>query len=349
MEVIMKDHVTRFQENTAVQPSSFSTGKKRSESRLWSWWYHFTAPSMPKEGASFEQMELFRRGRTGSQIILALYFLLIIAIPARFLGTNEYLLSIIAGAALFLTVATILNRLGMITCAGILVVLTFLAFPIINIVTTPGGLSMPVLPLFSLLVLPLLCTVSFLSPGWVFAIALVNILFTLLSLAYLPRTAELDSILAIAYAGVVTPILLSQILVAVVSYVWVNGTVKALLRADQAEELVKLERDLAHQAEDAAQQKTRLEESMHRIVETHMRIANGDLDARVPVTEGDVLWQIAGPLNNLLARAQGWLQEARQWHRNYQTAYKQNEELKNANAQLQQNLQALQQSIGKHR
>jgi hypothetical protein len=190
------------------------------------------------------------------------------------------------------------------------VVLTFLAFPILNIVTTPGGLSMLVLPLFGLLVLPLLCAVSFLPPGWIFVVALINILFTLLSLTYLPRTAELSAILAIAYAGIVTPIIFSQILVSVVAFVWVRSSTQALQRADRAEELARLEHDMALQAEEAAHQKQRLEDSIHKIVETHMRVANGDFDARVPVGEENVLWQISGPLNNLLARTQRWRQDA---------------------------------------
>ena len=41
-----------------------------------------------------------------------------------------------------------------------------------------------------------------------------------------------------------------------------------------------------------------------------MRVANGDFDARVPVQEGNVLWQVSGPLNNLLARTQRWRQDA---------------------------------------
>lgn len=306
-------------QNYSVQPIPNKNGQKPSylasrpqqRDRLWQWWYRIASPPEPGNDPSFQQIEQFRRGRTGSQIILALYFLLIISIPAQFVGTNNsYLIPIVAGAALTLTIATILNRLGKINAAGILVVLTFAAFPIVNIITTPGGLSMLVLPLFDLLVLSLLCAVSFLPPWWVFVMALANILFTVLSLTYLPRTAELSAILAIAFGGIVTPIILSQVLISVVAYAWVQGTSAALQRADRAEELARLEHDLALQSEEAAQQKQRLEESIHKIVETHMRVANGDFDARVPVVEENVLWQISGPLNNLLARTQRWRQDA---------------------------------------
>jgi hypothetical protein len=314
MEGSMKDLSTRSlkqagPEKNAQVPSYLVTRTNR-ENILWRFWYDLTAPPEPKGDASVQDIEIFRRGRTGSQIILALYFLLIIAIPARFVGTNIYLIPIIIGSACALLVATILNRLRLITLAGVIVVLTFMAFPILNIVTTPGGLSMLALPLYGLLVLPLLCAVSFLPPWWIFVVALTNILFTLFSLTYLPRTAELSAILAIAFAGIVTPIILSQVLISIVAFVWVRSSTHALLRADRAEELARLEHDLALQSEEAAQQKQRLEGSIQKIVETHMRVANGDFNARVPLTEENVLWQISGPLNNLLARTQRWRQEA---------------------------------------
>ena len=240
----MQQHSTRSLQaipGEKAQVPSYLASKSRQENILWRWWYRIASPPAPKGEASFQEIERFRRGQIGSQIILALYFLLIIAIPARFVGTNIYLLPIIGGTALALTVATVLNRLGRINTAGAIVVLTFAVFPILNIVTTPGGLSMLVLPIFGLLVLSLLCAVSFLPPAWIFVMALVNILFTLFSLVYLPRTAELSAILAIAFGGIVTPIILSQVLIAVVAYVWVRSTTQALLRADRAEELAKLE------------------------------------------------------------------------------------------------------------
>jgi hypothetical protein len=276
------------------------------------WWYHLTAPSQPERSASFKAQERFRRGRTGSQIILALYLLLFTSLFVSFVGTNEKLIPIVIGSFFLLIVATILNRSGKITLAGILVVLTFITFPMANIVTTPGGLSMLVLPLFGLLILPLLCAVSFLPPWWVFVVALGNCLFAWFSLTVLPRTAELDAILAIAFAGIIVPIIFSQIIVAIVAYAWVQGTTQALIRANNAEEIARLEHDLGLQAEEAAQQKKQLEASIQKIVETHMYVANGNLNVRVPLTDENVLWQISGPLNNLLARTQRWRQEAEQ-------------------------------------
>ncbi|GAC1360375.1 MAG: hypothetical protein NVS2B12_09140 [Ktedonobacteraceae bacterium] len=40
-----------------------------------------------------------------------------------------------------------------------------------------------------------------------------------------------------------------------------------------------------------------LDASIQQIVQTYMRIANGDFDARVPLNQDNVLWQVAGSLN----------------------------------------------------
>jgi HAMP domain-containing protein len=295
------------------QTPGYLTTRHQRELGVIGWWYRIASPSVPGETATFQERERFRRGRTGSQILPALYLLLIVSVLAGFVGTNASLPVIVVIGLIALVIATFLNRMGMVNMAGFIVVVTFIGYPIANILTTPGGLGMLVLPEYGLLVLPLVCAVSFLPPWWVFIVAVVNTIFTLLSLSpsiNQAQTAELATLLTTSFAGVVTPIILSQLIVAVVAFLWVRSTVEALMRADRAEELAKLEHDLALQAEIAAQQKQGLELSIQQIVETHRRVANGDYNARVPITSDNVLWPIAGSLNNLLSRVQRWRQDA---------------------------------------
>lgn len=302
---------------TNVETPSYLITRPQQENNIMRWWYRLTSPSEPGSLASFKEMERFRRGRAGSNIILALYLLFIISIPAQFVGTNSYLIFIVIGAAVALAVGILFNRIGSVYIAGTIVTLTSISFPVVNIMTTPGGLSMLVLPLYGLLVLSLLCVVSFLPPWWVFVVALGNSLFTWISLAspFLAHTAELNSILNIASAGIIIPIVLGQILVSAVAYAWVQSNTQSLMRADRAEELARLEHDIALQAENAAQQKQLLEASIQKIVDTHIRVANGDFGARVPMTQDNVLWQISGSLNNLLARLQRLRQDAAELQR----------------------------------
>jgi hypothetical protein len=234
-----------------------------------------------------------------------------ISLPAAFAGSNSLLIAILFVALLTLILALVLNRLKMVSIAGILVVLSFSAGPIVNILTTPGGINTSALSIFSLLVLPLMCAVSFLPPWWVFVVATGNCLFTLYVLKFLPSSGELHEVLKVAFPGVVVPIIVSQVIVSTVAFLWVQGATQALLRAERAEEVARLEHDMVLQgAEEVAMQKQQLDASIRSIVEVHTRVANGDFDARVPLTQDNVLWQISGSLNNLLARVQRLRQDA---------------------------------------
>jgi hypothetical protein len=284
---------------------------KSPQTRLLQWWYRMTSPPEPDEMAPFEEREAFRRGRTGSQIAIILFIVLFISFPAAFAGSNSFLAFILIVDLFILVLAMVLNRLKRSSLAGILVVLAFTASPTMNIVTTPGGVNTSALPVFGLLVFPLMCAVSFLPSWWVFVIAAGNCLFALYVLKFLPSSGELHDVLKTGFPGVVTPIILIQIIVSIVAYLWVRGAIQALLRAERAEEIAKLEHDLVLQnAEAVTQQKQQLDASIQSIVETHTRVANGDFNARVPLTQDNTLWQISGSLNNLLARLQRWRQDA---------------------------------------
>jgi hypothetical protein len=99
-----------------------------------------------------------------------------------------------------------------------------------------------------------------------------------------------------------------QIIVAVVAFLWVRGTDEAIRRADRAEELAALEHAVA-------EQRRQLEVGAQQILETHVRVANGDFAARAPVVQDNILWQVAASLNNLLARLQKSAQSDHQLRR----------------------------------
>jgi hypothetical protein len=298
------------------EPQAFSSftsqeGSDEGIARLLHVWYRMTSPPAPGDSASFEEREVFRRGRTGSQISIVLFILIFISYPAAFAGSNSLLAMILTLDLFILALALFLNHLGRCNVAGILVVLAFTASPTVNIVTTPGGVNTSALPIFGLLVFPLMCAVSFLPSWWVFVIATGNCLFAFSVLRFLPSSGELHEVLKVAFPGVVTPIVLSQVIVSLVAFLWVHGATQALLRAERAEEIAKLEHDLVLQnAETVAEQKQQLDLSIQSIVETHARVANGDFNARVPLTQENALWQISGSLNNLLSRLQRLRQEA---------------------------------------
>ena len=292
-------------------PSYLTQQRQRNKSqegmaRIFQLWYRITSPPEPDASAPFEERELFRRGRTGSQITIVLFILLFISYPAAFAGSNSFLIAILTIDLFILTLAMALNRLRMVSIAGILVVLIFTASPTVNILTTPGGVNTSALPIFGLLVLPLMCAVSFLPPWWVFVVAAGNCLFTLFVLNFMPSSGELHEVLKVAFPGVVTPILLSQGIVSIVAFLWVRSANEAIVRADRAEEIAALEQQKLELQERELEQKHQLDFGIQQILKTHVRIANGDFTVRAPLAQDNVLWQIAYSLNNLLARLQGY-------------------------------------------
>lgn len=193
-------------------------------------WYQLTSPPELEAHASFSEREVFRRGRTDSQISIFLFLLIFISFSAAFSGSNSLLAIILILSLLSLMIAMALNRFKMVNSAGVMVVLGVIAGPVANILTTPGDLNVSALPLFGFLVLPLMCAVSFLPPRWVFVVAVANILFTVYALQFVSSTGELHAVLKVAFPGIVTPIILSQWVVAVVAFLWVRGTRRGIAR-----------------------------------------------------------------------------------------------------------------------
>jgi len=72
---------------------------------------------------------------------------------------------------------------------------------------------------------------------------------------------------------------------------------EAIVRVDRAETIAILEHALLEQKRD-------LELGIQQILQTHVTIANGNLNARAPLSQDNVLWQIARALNTLLTRFQ---------------------------------------------
>ena len=269
-------------------------------------WYLLTSPPEPPASAPFHEKDLFRRGRTGSQISIILYLLLFVSYPAAFAGSNSYLIAILTIDIFLLSLAMMLNRLKRVAIAGIIVVLCFLASPTTNILTTPGGINTSALPVFGLLILPVMCAVSFLPPAWVFVVAAINSLFAFYALRFLPNSGELHQVLQVAFPGIITPILLGQWIVATVAFLWVRGAREAILRADRAEEITRLRALEIQRQEEQLESQRQIERGMQEIITTiGAVVTRNDLALRVSLGQDNILWRASTAINNLLARLQG--------------------------------------------
>lgn len=272
------------------------------------WWYRLTAPPPARPTASLAERELARRGRLTSLVLLGVVIIAtFIAVPVVALE-NPQLAPAIGALDVILFVALWFNRKGHIYIAGIIVVVNLSIGLPASIITAPGGLSSNSMPLYDVMVQSELFAISLLPAATVFLIAALNCTFIVLDFYLQPHTPDLNAMIAKAGAEVLARPILLHVLIAVVAYLWVRSAMQAIERADRAEVIAILEHDMAEQEHAVAQQKRLLDKSVQQIVETHTRVANGDITARVPLTQDNVLWEIAGSLNNLLSRFQRMLQ-----------------------------------------
>ena len=195
-------------------------------------------------------------------------------------------------------VAMLFNRGGKATVSSILLIVVVDLGCGLMLLTSPMGLDVANLPVFDVLIVSVLIAVSLLPAISVFPIALINILFIIAVFAFQPRTPELNMVLhsGMALDVIAQPIAL-QLIVAVVTYLWVRSAQRAIARADRAEEIAELkqrEADRTHQLETGIQQ----------LLQTQVRAANGDLSARANLSQENLLWQVGVSLNMLLTRLQ---------------------------------------------
>jgi hypothetical protein len=164
------------------------------------------------------------------------------------------------------------------------------------LLTMPMGLDVSDLPVFDVLVVSVLIAVSLLPAASVFPVAASNIAFIVAILAFQPRTPELNMVLSsnMGYNAIVQPISL-QIVVAVIAYIWVRSAMRAIARADRAEEIAELRGR-------EAEQKMRLNSGVEYISQVLVRAANGERSVRAQLDNNDQLWNIANSLNLLLTR-----------------------------------------------
>jgi len=284
-----------------AKESQFSR-KRSAWSRLWEGWYRFSTPASPPADASLEAHEIVRRARVNSVVVLMLFLFNIPSFFAAVYGSNRGRISELVLLSVVDIIAIFLNKRGLVTVVGTLIWLSFSASIMTDIVTTPGGLSLTVISLFLLLILPQTLASVMLPPLFVFVSALLNILFCTLVVTFLPHPASMDALMPIAYAnGIFLPITVLGI-TAVISFLAQQSLGQALRDRDRAQEILRLERNLALQTEEMLKRKVQLEQGFAVILETQTQVANGNVRAHVPLPKDHLLWPVASVLNTLIAR-----------------------------------------------
>ena len=266
---------------------------------LWSRWLRLTAPAGTDTyyaAPTHEQRERLRRAGLTSAVAPFVFIApLLLLQQAGDPGTTAAILALMLVAPFSL----VLNRLGHQVAAALLLVIAMDAVIEGTLVTAKGGLGAGWLLTFDLFIIPLVTVGVLLSRRFLWVFAAAHIAFILADYYLLPHSTDLIALVqlwhgaAIAYAR---PVII-QLGGGLLSFVEVRSTDQAIARADKAEELAALEHSFAVQRQQ-------LELGVQQILETHVRIANGDYSARAPMTQDSLLWQIAGSLNNLMGRLQ---------------------------------------------
>lgn len=285
------------------QPSYLMERRTKVKGPL-GWWYKMAAPPEPAENASVKVSEVARRGRLTSiyLLIIMLVHLFLIYIG---MTSNHSLLIGISFVLTIILVGLFFNRSGYVSIAGLLVTVAVEISRMTDIITTRGGLSVFILPLFDALWLTELIAVTCIRPAWiVFPVALLNIIFTIAALIFLPHTADLSRAIATSAPDVFIRPIGTFTTFAIGSWLLVRFAEQGHARADRAEEISRLEHELSEKNRLVAEQKVQLDEGIQQILQTHVQVANGDFKARAPLNKENILWQIAYSLNNLIARVQ---------------------------------------------
>lgn len=264
---------------------------------LFQWWYSLTALPDASATASVVQREAIRKSRLISVIVACLLISFTAFIPGCLALPNHYVIVADLGMMPFCILALILNRTQKPTLAGVLLTVAF-ELALILVIFTSTPFDEPSLQQYELFVFGELLAVSLITPASVFAVGLFNVAFISWSLLFqMPKDPHLIVVLQTQFAPIWVRPVAVQFLVAGVTYLWVTSATKAIARANQAEMIAKLEHEMADQKRD-------LEAGIQQILQTHVQVANGNYNARAPLTQDNVLWQIAQALNNLLIRFQ---------------------------------------------
>lgn len=264
------------------------------------WWYHHFAPPEPPVGAPFAQREAVRRGQLASGLMLCL----LVLAPVGFVsGLGDVPTMVIVTAAFVANIcAILLNRGGRVNLAGgILVAIVTLSLMGSPLTAPNGHLDMLYVPVFDLLIFPVLITAAILPPLMVFPVALLNALFVVGDVLLQPKSATFQALLNSrgdvsydVYLIMARPIVLFFV-VAVVAFLWARNVGVALRTADRADELAELRAREATRTHE-------LEEGVRQILAVHVQLANGDFSARVPMMRNALLWKVGVSLNNVIGR-----------------------------------------------
>lgn len=245
------------------------------------WWLNLTAPPRPSGILLLFERERIRKAELTSFSILAVFLFLLILVSDT-LTQPSARLAIIA-MAVGLCIAAALNRAGWTRTAAYFVPSLLMILIMAAILMTPSGLSFPWLATYDLFAIPIFLSSIILDRRAPWFLATAAILFIVLDYSYqrhsiinIPGVSNFDHIAytqaTVGWWGMVNRHIALAFFAALFSWLGARSVEQAIKRADQAEEVARLEESFAQ----AEQERTEmLNGFIQELIDAFVAQANG--------------------------------------------------------------------------
>lgn len=267
-------------------------------------WYRLTAPPRQALSASFEAREADRQGHLTSTVLTVVAGqLILVAIPSSYFTKDLAILFFVSILLVFIAFALFLNRIGWGPFGRWLAVIAINLSLIMSLATWPGGkLTANALPVFDILIEPILIALALLPPNSVFILAFADIIFILLDFYFQPHAADLAALFAHDPYGTVSRPIYLIVFVVGIGYPVMRSVLRAIALGDRAKEIARVQRHLATREAVVVQEKLVLDQDIQNLVGAMTQIANGNLRTSLPFATSQNLRPITGAVNNLYMR-----------------------------------------------
>jgi hypothetical protein len=264
-------------------------------------------PVEPPTNASFIRRDRYRKARLFSNVAFFLLTAFVFSVPIGLFLPSPYILYIDSAEIAITCVSLLLNRMGQTLAAGLVQVVSFeVILTSVMLITTP--LNSASMQIFDLFILGELLAVALLPVRYAFLVAFYNSLFIWLNINHQSYIPDMILVFHSQFISIVARTIGLQFMVAGISAICVYNTTKAISSGDKAEMVAHLEHTLIVQRRE-------LESDVQQILQTYVSVANGNLNARVPLTQDHILWHTARALNSLLVRLQRASLSEKELHR----------------------------------
>ncbi|MEO7021739.1 MAG: hypothetical protein ABI234_16415 [Ktedonobacteraceae bacterium] len=236
------------------------------------WWLRMTSTGWDKPQDTIQQREITRRSVLLAWILLGEVIALILFIPAAL--TNTPTIFSLAGASVGLLITIFLNRKGLVTAAGVLMVIFIIGATMGVVVGSPDGqLHLVYLPAYDFLVVSVVVGAAVLPRSSAFVIAAVDVGIIYADLIFQGKSQDLlDAIHTFGMPTMAGRPIGILVMTSVIAFLWARGMDSAVRRADRAEELRKIELYFTQQETERT---TRVEEFVQETINAISLLANG--------------------------------------------------------------------------